>query len=119
MTPVVCAYYLSTSGTGLTKDADNSPQFWATQEKFSANELPVGSIITIASGYRYRAEGWQTLTGKNTATRPGNVSTATVKVTANWWNGFSYRAFNVSKTDGANVSASDTGVLRIYVPIAE
>lgn len=119
MTPVVCAYYYSTNGVGLTKDASNSPQFWATGEKFSANEIPVGSIITIASGYQYRPEGWQTLTGKNTATRPGNFSTATVKVNANWWNGYSYRAFNVSKTAGGNVSADDTGALRIYVPIAE
>ena len=121
MTPVVCAYYYSTNGTGtdLRKTESNSPQFWATQERFSTEQIPVGSVITIASGYQYRPEGWQNLTGKNTAARPGNVSTAVVKVDANWWNGYSYRGFNVSKTGGGNVSESDTTALRIYVPIAK
>ncbi len=118
MTPVVCAYYNSTSGTGLTKTANNSPQFWATNEKFSTSQLPVGSVITIAEGYQYRPEGWQSLTAKNSASRPANVKTATVKVDASWWTGFSYRGFNVSKTDGSNVAESDTSALRIYVPIA-
>ena len=119
MTPVVCAFYNSTSGATLNTTASNSPQFWATKEKFSTSLIPVGSVITIASGYQYRPEGFQTETGKNTGTRPGNVSTAVVKVDANWWKGFNFRAFNVSRLDGANVSEADTGALRILVPIAE
>jgi hypothetical protein len=119
MTPVVCAYYLSTSGAGLTTNADNSPKYWATKEKFSTAQIPVGSVITVASGYQYRPEGFQTETGKNTGTRPGNVSTAVVKVNANWWKGYNFRGFNVSRLDGADVSAADTGALRILVPIAE
>ena len=125
MTPVVHAYYNSTTATGGTlvssanSTASNLPQFWATQEKFSTSQLPVGSVITIASGYQYRPEGFQTETGKNTGTRPGNVNAAVVTVTTSWWTGFNYRAFNVSKISGENVSASDTSALRIYVPIAE
>ena len=119
MTPVVCAFYNSTSSATLNKTASNSPQFWATNEKFSTSLIPVGSVITIANGYQYRPEGFQTETGKNTGTRPANVSTAVVKVDANWWKGFNFRAFNVSRLDGANVSEADTGALRILVPIAE
>jgi len=119
MTPIVCAYYHSTSSTALSKTADNSPQFWATDEKFSTSLIPVGSVITIASGYRYRPEGFQTETGRNMIARPDNVTTAVVMVDVNWWKGFNFRAFNVSRLDGANVSTSDTGALRILVPIAE
>ncbi len=122
MTPVICAYYNSTSSTGvnLVTTANNSKYFWATKEIFSKEQLPVGSVITIADKYQYRPEGFQTLTSKNTSSRPGNVRTAVVKVDAAWWKGFNYRSFNVSIDGTSTVMAeSDFSALRIYVPIAE
>ncbi len=123
MTPVVCAYYNSTNGSGsataLITDQNNSKNFWATTEKYDVNQLPVGSVITIASGYQYRPEGWQNVDEKNSASRPGNVTTASVKIDEGWWSGYNYRAFNVSYVgNNTVVTESDTSALRIYVPIA-
>ncbi len=121
-TPVLHAYYNSTNGSGsateLITDQSNCPNFWVTKEKFSTAQLPVGSVITIKAGYQYRPDGWQKADQKNSASRPDNVKTEVVKVDAGWWNGYSFRAFNVSKTPTAAVAESDFTALRIYVPIA-
>ena len=110
-------FYNSTKSFGLEPANDpNSPNFSATQI-FSKAEIPVGSIIIVDSGYRYRPEGWKDSTTKNTSsTRPGNVSDTFVTVNEAWWGNFNLRGFNLSKTNGTAMTANDSSHIRIYVP---
>lgn len=108
------AYYLSSSSTGLTTNASNSPYFFATQ-RLTKEELPVGSIICIKDGYQYRPEGWD-----YTGTRPDNVTTSVVTVSESWWGKYTTRAFNVSYVGASKaVGTSDIDALKIYVPKTE
>ena len=95
-------------------------QFVSTSQRFTKEDIPVGSIIIIEEGYGYRPDAWNTESGKSTASRPGNVTTEVVEVTEEWWNGYTYRAFNVFKspsrenmTDQVEETASK---LKIYIP---
>ena len=98
--------------------SDNSPNFWATRV-FTNEQLPVGSVIEIASGWQYRPDAWVTYGVKNNS-RPGNVTTASITVTEEWWGSFTARGFNISKTSGASIKdlSEDeiNSVFKIYVP---
>ena len=118
------AYYNSTGGSGLTakvkgSTASNINQF-ATTQFFSKEDIPVGSILVLKSGYQYRPEGWTRLSAK-TVNRPGNVQTQVIPVTESWWNGWAYRAFNLAEAD--NPALTDErmdalhSVLSIFVPV--
>ena len=122
-TPVLGAYYYSNSaenyGTDLVTSATNSHQYWATQELFTKEKLPAGSLIFVDKGYQFRPEGWQTLGTNNTADRPGNINDYCTMVTDAWWKDYTYRSFNVSSTTSGTTMTSDMfGVLKIYVPKA-
>ncbi len=114
----VCGYWNSTETNNhsiLITSASNSQYFIGTKT-FTKEELPVGSIIIVDSGYQYRPDGWLTFGQVNTATRPSNVSTNVVIVDNAWWGSFTRRAFNISKLSGDAVSEDDLGALRIYTP---
>ena len=120
--PVASAYYNSTDKDNYDKlitAAGNSMNFIASR-KFTKNEIPVGSIIEVKSGYQYRPEGW--VGDKVQTSRPDNVSTRYVEVTDSWWGNYDLRAFNISKTSGASL-ASDfktaMNAFNIYVPKAK
>lgn len=116
----VQAYYYSSSkdfGSNLAKSQSNSPQYAATQI-FTKEQLPVGTVIVVDSGYKYRPEGWTALDKVNASSaRPDNVSTEIVVVDDAWWGSFNYRAFNISKVPAAAMSESDTVHFSIYVPV--
>lgn len=112
----------ATSGT--------ASKFVSSTVMFTRDQLPVGSIITIANGWQYRPEGWNANKDRNGAnysglTRPGNVSTSFIVVTEEWWGDFTYRAFNVSKTDTKNPVLTEAelvtakSALKIYTPVFE
>ena len=117
------AYYNSTGGSGLTSKAGGSTasninQFSATQF-FSLEDIPVGSVLVLKSGYQYRPEGWTRLSAK-TGSRPGQVQTQVVEVTDNWWKGWAYRAFNLAKAGNPGLTENEMQSLRsclsIYIP---
>ena len=114
--PVVGSYYNSTSNSSrVTAGASNVP-FFTSSPIYGKDDLPVGTIITVDSGYQYRPEGWTTLSVKTTQ-RPNNETAATVVVTNAWWGKFTYRAFNLSYVgSNKNMTAADSAHLRIYVP---
>ena len=117
--PVASAYYNSTD-TGkynqlITTEA-NSMNFIASK-KFTKEELPIGSIIEVKSGYQYRPEGW--IDDNVQSSRQNNVSTRYVEVTDAWWGKYKIRAFNISKTNGASLMNDFKQVAEafsIYVP---
>lgn len=115
-------FYNSTEKTNyagiIADNASLSPKFYATK-RFTPEELPVGTVITIASGWQYRPEYWKSDAVQSA--RPDNVTTRIVTVTPEWWNGCLYRAFNISKVglpviEGKEAEAKSA--LKIYLPKA-
>lgn len=118
------AYYNSTGGSGMTSraggsTASNINQF-ATTQFFSMEDIPVGSVLVLKSGYQYRPEGWTRLSARTT-NRPGNVQTAVVPVTESWWNGWAYRAFNLAEAGNPGLTDDRMNALlsclSIFVPV--
>ncbi len=116
----VNGFYNSADGnwtSNVNTSAGNSSEYNCTRI-FSKEQLPNGTVVRVDSGYRYRPEGWISLTAVNDyAVRPGEVDTATVTVDASWWGSWEYRAFNLSKTDDSAVVAGDCAYFAIYVPV--
>ena len=114
----VQAYYNSKNGIAITNHsnstASNIPNFIASK-LLTKEDLPVGSVIIVDSGYQYRPEGWLDANTK-TSSRPGNTSVAVVKVDDAWWSNWTIRAFNLSATATRAMTAEDAVHLRIYVP---
>ncbi|MBR6578724.1 MAG: DUF4886 domain-containing protein [Clostridia bacterium] len=112
------AYYNSKNGISIynaqTSTASNIPNFIASK-LLTKDDLPIGSVIIVDSGYQYRPEGWITETTKNSS-RPGNVTTEAVKVTEAWWGNYTIRAFNLSAVATRAMADEDAVHLRIYVP---
>ena len=123
------AYWHSATGSGtetthvnLVANASNSKQFVATR-KFTRQELPIGSIIVLDAGWKYRPEGWVGNNRNTSADRPAATTAATITVTAEWWGSFTKRAFNISKASGGDLSTTDItdakAAFRIYVPFSK
>ncbi len=114
---VTCGHWNSGSDdNGVIKTMKN---FACTSKRFTKAEIPVGSIIELKSGYSYRPDAWNTETGASTAARPGNVTAERIVVDEAWWNGYTYRAFNLSKpgtSDTTGMEAEFKEAFKIYVP---
>ena len=110
-------FYNSSNGNYLTCSVfkgsnDGNMNKFAATHIIPKAEIPNGSLIVVASGYQYRPEGWVTLSTINNGkdghpARPGNVSTSVVEVNDTWWGTFTYRAFNISLTNGNNPTAAE------------
>lgn len=107
----------SSSGTPTT--LFNNAKFWTT-DRFTKETLPVGSKIVVASGWQYRPEGWIDDAANDSSTRPAACTTSIVDVTEAWWGNWTTRAFNISKTDGSDLSSCSESdireIFKIYVP---
>ena len=98
--------------------ASNSPNFWATR-LFTKEQLPVGSVIVVESGWQYRPDGWVDLNTKNN-NRPNNVSTYCVVIDEAWWGNYTVRGFNISNSSTSNIVSKTedeiNAIFKIYVP---
>ncbi len=114
------AYYNIDSGSPaklFTTDNIMCPKLVATQ-KFTKEELPVGTIIYIAPGWQYRPEFW---TDETTPRKPRHpqVSTTYITVTEEWWGTGSICAFNISKIGQPKIEGQfelTPEIFKIYVP---
>lgn len=121
------AFYDS-KNSGVIQNKENVPtatnlgQFVATGIIDKAN-IPNGSVLVVCDGYQYRPEGWQVKGEKNTADRPGNVTTATVVVDDAWWGNFNCRAFNLAYAGNPGIPVTEMdhviASFAIYVPKAD
>lgn len=115
------ASYGSTLLTQENSTAGNLTQFVATR-LFFKNQLPVGTLIILKEeGYQYRPEGWTELDAVNTSSaRPDNVTKRLIEVNAAWWGSWNYRAFNISKNAGGDMTESEVfsaaDAFAIFVP---
>lgn len=112
-------FYNSNIYTNLYIEYNNeslSNKFICT-EGFNKESLPVGSVLIVDSGYRYRPDAWVGET--KTANRPNNVSTNFVVVDETWWGNYTLKGFNISKTDNSlinNIPYEAASHFRIYIP---
>ena len=121
------AFYDS-KNSGVIQNKENVPtatnlgQFVATGI-IDKEKIPNGSVLVVCDGYQYRPEGWQVKGEKNTADRPGNVTTATVVVDDAWWGNFNYRAFNLAYAGNPGIPVTEMdhviASFAIYVPKAD
>ena len=84
---------------------------------FNKETLPVGSVLIVDSGYRYRPDAWVGTT--ITSSRPNNVTTNFVIVDEAWWGDYTLKGFNISKTDNSlinNIPYEAASHFRIYIP---
>ncbi len=110
-------YYSNNKSTAtLVKNEGNSPQYVATK-LFTSQTLPVGSIIHVNEGYKYRLEGWQKAGTKNSLSRREN-STTDLVIEEPLYKLYRFLALNVSRVDGKTVTYNDGWGVRIYVPKA-
>ncbi len=100
----------------INTTAGNSKQFYASAQ-FTPEQIPVGSIIEVATGWQYRPEAWKS-EGKQSG-RPDNTSVAFVEVTAEWWGDYTHRAFNLSKLGLPSLDGAEgeiAGAFTIWIP---
>ena len=115
------AFWHPSVGTDLFFDKSNSNQFFATA-KFTREQLPVGSVILLESGWQYRPDGWVT-EELQTGTREETTTRNYILVTEDWWKDYTIRSFNLSKVGNPSLEAVDpetaNEALRIFVPEAK
>jgi hypothetical protein len=98
-----------------TEDSKLSKCFVCTK-MFTKAELPVGTVIEIDSGYKYRADGWVG-TGVQSS-RPEPTSTTRIVITEAWWGSYDTRAFNISNSSVTALTdtAAAKAAFRIWLP---
>ena len=103
-------YYNSTKGSEVLSASKN-----IATKIFTKEELPNGTEIRIAQGYRYRPEGWVSLDQLNES-RPSQVyGESTVIVDDEWWGDYNFRAFNISeKNESVNMSDKVSTISSIF-----
>ena len=100
----------------ITEDANLSPKFYAT-ERFTPDELPIGTVILLKGGWQYRPEVWKTDAAQDS--RPDNSSYRYLVITEEWWDGYLYRAFNLAKKDSSVLTGLEEeakAAFQIYLP---
>ena len=114
------AFYASGSTSDIISTQNSSNKtlpYYAASNIFTRDQIPVGSIISVADGYQYRADAWVGLnldTPKNI--RPDLASGTTVVDDA-WWGIFHYRCFIVNaEAAQTTLTENDLDKLRIYIP---
>lgn len=114
-----CAYWNSAdsgSWDSVIASAGNSKFFYAT-ELFNRETLPVGTVIVLDEGWQYRPEAWAN-SGVQSG-RPGVVTTDVLVVTEGFWEGYRYRAFNLSAAGAGKDLTNEKNVashMRFYFP---
>lgn len=125
------AYYTSTSKSEIFVEGSNRATdyvYYIGSKQFTKDELPVGTVIVVDTGFMYRPDGWTALGTKTDAkARPDSVATKVVVIDEAWWGNFTVRAFNLSRlgvqitsyqAPSAELTEADIAHLRIFVPKA-
>ena len=116
-----CAFWNPTDRASYDRPIthlSNSKNYCATA-RFTREELPVGSVILLAEGWKYRPDGWDT---NHLQSVPRNPVTQApyIIVTPEWWGNDTIRGFNIGKADGSSMEEIGEeevcAAFRIYVP---
>ena len=116
-----CAYWDPANRASYDRPITNlsNSKIYCASVRFTREELPVGSVILLAEGWRYRPNGWYT-DHPQRQNRSVVTNDSYVIVTPEWWEEDTIRAFNIGKADGSsmeNVTVEEVNTaFRIYVP---
>lgn len=112
----------SANPTRIFYDASSSfDNQFACSDIIPISEFVDGTIIYIKPGYKYRPEAWRSLTAPIDV-RPALTQTTFVEVTDTWRSNYSHRAFNISRTDSAQLTEAEIQdivsgeIFAIYLP---
>ena len=100
----------------LNGSGDWGMKFAATK-RFTPEELPVGTVIVIAEGWQARPDAWKDDAVQTS--RPVEFGSGFIVLDESFFDGYIYRAFNLSRTDGQSLAAyADLlgEVFCIYIP---
>lgn len=90
-------YWFDNATTVTTGASGLAISFLAT-ETFSKEQLPVGSIVTVASGYKARIIYFNNVDGvPKVMKRSGDINDDAILVTDEMWASYQYIAFNISE----------------------
>lgn len=111
-------YWNSATGSTVIDTVTSNHVNFAASRRFTPDDIPVGSVIVLADGWKYRPDAWKSAAPQSS--RPDNVTAKKVVVTESWWGEYIERAFNISKADGSSlegVTADEINqAFKIYVP---
>ena len=111
-------YWNSATGSTVIDTVTSNHVNFAASIRFTPDDIPVGSVIVLADGWKYRPDAWKSAGPQSS--RPDNVTAKKVVVTESWWGEYIERAFNISKADGSSlegVTADEINqAFKIYVP---
>ena len=111
-------YWNSATGSTVIDTVTSNHVNFAASRRFTPDDIPVGSVIVLADGWKYRPDAWKSAGPQSS--RPDNVTAKKVVVTEAWWGEYIERAFNISKADGSSlegVTADEINqAFKIYVP---
>ncbi|MDP2425596.1 MAG: DUF4886 domain-containing protein [Candidatus Izemoplasmatales bacterium] len=101
----ILGFYNSTGSHNIVTGDAISKNFVAVNQRFSKEELPIGSIIIIQPDYRYRVNFWKSLEGGFSGNvRSENLTIYLIVVDEAWWGEQSYVSFNVSPVSGGDLT---------------
>ena len=115
-------YWYCTKNTSITYPASTATTYKqniCTKEMISIEDLPVGTVFIVDSGWQYRLEIFPSKTQKYTGTRPGMTTQQVFVLTEAYLNGCKYLTWNIASNPKADISeryAQAAVHLRVYVP---
>ena len=116
------SYWYCTNRSGVITPASTSgtyKQNVCSAEKFSLNDIPIGSVFILDDGWQYRLEIFTSPNSKYTGKRPTLSSAQYFKLTEEFMGDCKYLAWNISskpKTDISEIYAQAACRFRVYVP---
>ena len=119
------AYWNSNDSTRfdrLIPELSNSGSYYATK-MFTPETLPIGSIIVVENGWKYRPDGWTNFDTYMPSRPPIVETNMVVVVTEKWWSDYIARGFNLFKVGAPSLKDTDPEEVEagfsIYVPYCE
>ena len=115
-------YWYCTKNTSITSPSSSASTYKqniCTKEMISIEDIPVGSVFILDSGWQYRLEIFPSKTSKYTGKRPGMTTEQVFVLTDAYLDGCKYITWNIASNPKGDISAryAQAAVrLRVYVP---
>lgn len=111
----------STAGTKTPTSGSTVKQNVCSKEKYSLDQLPVGTLFIADSGWQYRIDIYTEADKKYSGTRPGMITDRLFVLSESFMGDAKYLAWNVSsnpKSDISSIYAQAACHVRVYIPVA-
>ena len=89
----------------INQTAANHINFVASNRRYSKEELPIGTVLEIETGYQFRAVMFKNLDGELTDNVRTDNLRVNVTIDAAFWGDFEYVGFNISPNTTTDVTA--------------